>query len=323
MLKLILGRDKFSAYSRYQRADIVVWNGRNFRGNEGALAEFVKIFELCANPLLCSFMHKPIYCVGASVWPLRGRLAKYILRITFNRCQKVWLREKSSLSNTQLLGSKLHTDNLSLLPDLSFYMLNKYVETILSNPQHREVKQNMVSLTLVGRKEISSDVAYFNYIDQVAEAINFLHKQGKIVQVVPQVTYSLEPFHTELELIVNKLSTSENLLILDKVSRLEQLVEIYNQSSLLIASRMHSAIFAASCGTPVIALSYDSGGKWSILRELNIQEDCILDISTLRPGHLVRALQAKLNITPRNNKNIIQLYADQISHELSSVTTIK
>ena len=43
---------------------------------------------------------------------------------------------------------------------------------------------------------------------------------------------------------------------------------IYSRLDFLIATRLHSAIFALAVETPIVAIAYDEGGKWGILDRL-------------------------------------------------------
>jgi len=314
MLIFFIGKKRFEVLKLYRSADCIIWNGRNFRGAGSLISEFMKVFELCANPLLCLVLNKPIYCVGASIWPIRGRFTKLLLKRTLGACNIILVREAASIS---ILNEIIDVNEKVIkIPDLSFFMLDKY----LDRPLICEQKNNVVSITLVGKKEIPNKDTYERYLAEIAQVIRYLSFQGIGVQIVPQVTYRLEAIHEEIQYLDDVLKIENLFKVCDPPKTLEQLVEIYQKSIFLIASRMHSAIFALSSGTSVIALSYDSGAKWSILKELSLPTNSLKSIDELEQGWLLNRVKSQLaqGIENKINNNV-SVFAREIREQLELV----
>jgi polysaccharide pyruvyl transferase WcaK-like protein len=57
------------------------------------------------------------------------------------------------------------------------------------------------------------------------------------------------------------------------------LLDVYERTRLLIGTRMHSCVFAMSVGTPFVAIAYDAGPKWDILKQF-WPEEFVFDYSS-------------------------------------------
>jgi len=283
--KIFLNNHQISALKNYIDADIVIWNGRNFRGNTGSgqVSEFMKVFELCGNPLVCMFLGKPVYCVGASVWPMKGRLSKYLMGYVSTCAKRFWLREQRSFKYMQEIVGQNSTD-IAQMPDLSFYELNDIFNL---QPSLKPVNtSSIVALTLVGKKEINNSRLHRNYIDAFSELVSFISEKGFEIRVIPQVTYDEEPYESELMEII-KRNPKAKIVVVDKKLDTEGLLYEYCNANVLVASRMHSAIFAVSAGLPVTAVCYDCGAKWGILDDIMVPHNLILTASSLTSEKLI------------------------------------
>ena len=83
----------------------------------------------------------------------------------------------------------------------------------------------------------------------------------------------------------------EKITIIQGEPKVRDLLGIYAQLDFLVATRMHSAIFASVVQTPLIAISYDDGGKWSILEELGYS-DFIIPYSKVSSSSLIELISS-------------------------------
>ena len=245
-------------------ADLVVWNGRNFR-SDSKNRELYEFWPLLYVPLLAVLLGKKIACIGASIWPVKTKLASKFLKFVLDRTIFLSVREEESFRiSKNLLGPETL---VVLLPDLSL----AYLRSLATTPAGKQIIKKWpekVGVTLVDWKN-NGNIAQENYVKTLTLFCNWLLENGTIsIKIIPQVT-----FHAEDSLAIAHRIRSNSPKAIEIVSdslTVSDLVIRYTQLDVLIATRMHSAIFAVSQGTPTVLIPYDSGGKWAILKYLGV-----------------------------------------------------
>lgn len=271
-----LSNEKQSTLITLQEADYIIWNGRNFRGYT-ILGEILQMLRLLVHPLFCIGLQKPMVCLGASVWDLRSSLSRALLLFVFSRCQLVTLRENFSYNYIQrLMANRKFSTRYMQVPDLSLYMLSQ-----MHVP--RVIPDGLISvtITLVGEREVGDRDLYRAYIEAQKQLVEYLQKtyNARFI-VVPQVIFEAESNTSAIEQVFSGVS-KESYHIINKPLTVAELVAVYRDSQMLIASRMHSAIFALTQGVPVLAIAYDEGAKWNILADMGLSREAVIHMSEL------------------------------------------
>lgn len=258
-------------------AKIIIWNGRNFRGDTW-IKEPYDIFNLLYNPLVGILLRKKIVNIGSSVWPLKNKLSRLMLKYAFKKCDLVTIRENNSYMYLKKISNK--TDNIKLRPDLSFHLLKNL---IADKNIVKDRTSNTIGLTVVDWNN-DGNIVRERYIDSLIQFVRYLIGIGKEVLVIPQVTYKVE----KTDRINNTLKSEfgDKIKFIDEDLDVEGLLKIYAKLELLIATRMHSSIFAQSLNVPAISIAYDHGGKWGILDMLN-SGDSIISITDVTTDLLI------------------------------------
>lgn len=310
---VFLTREQRDRVSLIMSADLIIWNGRNFRGNPNSrFAEFVRISELCINPLICLRMRKPIINFGSSVWQLQSAASRRLLGKVIDKCRAFYLREGVSEVYVKQSIPVESMEVVKRAKDLSFYYLAAQRKKYLSN----NVRRNIVGFTIVGEREIASKKEYNNYIKELAAAMAQVAKLGFQISVVPQVVYSQEPYFKELSLLKNRLPTVE-IIQPDLDGSVEALLKYYSSISILVASRMHSAIYALSMDTPVFPIAYDSGAKWAILEEFGIDPVSVPTVGNVRADAIVDFVKNRCK-SELNNKLVLAAAAQSLTKVFKS-----
>ncbi|HMP85358.1 MAG TPA: polysaccharide pyruvyl transferase family protein [Candidatus Paceibacterota bacterium] len=266
----------------FKKTNFVIWNGRNFR-YDGFIKEPYKFLTLLFNPLVCIILQKPMVCIGASFWKIKNPITLFFAKFVFKRCLFISVRDKESYNNILKIVGLKNKNKIFFYPDLSIYCLKKYIADISS-----EKNNNIIGITIVGDREIKNNNIKYIYIDSVRRLLKHIINNGKSVVVIPQVTNISESNSDVLEQIIDLEDRFKNkILIINKDLNIENLLKEYSKIDVLIATRMHSAIFSLIAKTPVLSIAYDFGPKWGILKYMGVTEDNIIDIVDLSKIDLI------------------------------------
>jgi len=247
-------------------SDMVVWRGTNFRSGTSFLRDAYSTFFWCFQPLACLFMGKPVTCVGVSLWLPRTFVARAIYRMAFRQCIFFAVREEESLGRVRsILGGR--GPEVVLMPDLSFILLKE-----LTGLSSSSTRGDQVGVTIVDRHK--GDSAGRARYTRVMRAIlnEIVSNPATSIVIIPQVTTRSEDASGIIEEILSDLAPRARDRITIGVGEhsIEELVAEYARLDYLVATRLHSSIFALASGTPVFVMRYDEGPQWSILSMLGV-----------------------------------------------------
>lgn len=261
--RFLLPATKRKVLDLISTADIVIWKGKNFR-DYGGLGGINRQLTLLSAGMIATLFSRNVHCVNASVWPMRNRVERYLVRFAFSRCRSISVREPASLSALKQIG--IEDVRHHFAQDLSFYCLRR---TFNATGRRRENIDSLydVSLTIT---QWGGSKAQRVYVDSLRRCLVRLVEAGaRRFAIVPQVTRVAED-NSALTAAVRELLPDGSGISIDIVEGspdISDLLDIYERSSLLIGTRMHSCVFAMSVGTPFVAIAYDAGPKWDILKE--------------------------------------------------------
>ena len=307
---VFLGRpDQKEVISKLKSADYVIWNGRNFRDRRG-FGELYDILCMLISAQMALILGKKVFTVGVSIWPLKLALSRLVLRKTLTKCEMVSVRETSSY---EYATSKLKLKNIRLDPDLSFASM-----PFIGLNEKGAIRKKMF-ITIVDWTE-DGDLVRRNYINAIIKSINWGHKNGLEPVIVPQVHHMWEDYRSILSEIKDVVDVEVMNTSLDH----ESLLSTYREGAILLATRMHSAIFALSERCKVLALSYDSGAKWSILTDAGLNKSYLVKMQELGETDIEDKLSAVLSdnaywklIEPRyrtNKYNVQEVFKEIRNH---------
>lgn len=234
----------------YCRADVVLsCGGGNFYAHHSPSPA---LFWALMAPALGVALGKPVYLLPQSLGPIAGRWQQMLTRLILNRVRQLMVRDSVSLAycRDQLrLRCPLH-----LFPDLAFALQTEPVPAAGQEPLQ-------VGVTVIDRgsqnRRFERQEAYEAAVVQV---LGWLQRErGAVITIFAQC-YGPSPDQDDRAVsrrVAARLTErGVPALVRDDLRDPCALQQAYSRMSLVIATRMHTAIMALSGGTPAIVVSY-------------------------------------------------------------------
>ncbi|MCI2429972.1 polysaccharide pyruvyl transferase CsaB [Candidatus Acetothermia bacterium] len=185
-------------------------------------------------------LSKPVYFLGQGIGPLRSAHSEHWAARTLRKAQLILLREEASYEWAR--RQKIAQGRLLLGEDLALLYDSH------PHPLPSPYKGEGIRLALSLRPGLSPQ-----NLEELCCALETLQKK------LPIDGWALLPFHPAqdepvLSAVARALGSSASLAHAVSPAHLLQVIE---ESDLLIGMRLHSLIFALLTGTPFYALSYD------------------------------------------------------------------
>jgi colanic acid/amylovoran biosynthesis protein len=241
---------------------------------------------------------KPVFFFPQSFGPFYNSVAPVMLRrILENRnVKKIFAREDVSLHLLQGLLRQKDQGKLDICPDMAFSLEMR--EEGVGPPARLNLPRPIVALTVrewdfPGRSHPEKRQLRENYLQALEKACETIYRnwKGSIV-IFPQAR---GPGIFENDRIISmklweKVRTSVpegHLAVVDLPDLLppSSIVNLLAQVDLLIATRFHSAIFAALARTPFISIGYQAKSLGT-LKNLGL-ETFSIDISEISPDRIM------------------------------------
>ncbi len=241
----------------YSDADVVVGCPGSTFANTGKYGfPFLMSAWTVAFALL---LRKPFFVMPQSIGPFRHNWERALLRALYRRAKAVLLREPESLRLAQSLN--LSPAKVHLVADLAFAFAESdsnvgepFVEWVCGLPRP------IIGVTVVNK--LVSQISYSawdRYESCVARALSeFQLAHGGTVVFFPQVTgpTSKEDDRVAAQRIAALMDPSCSVHVVNRRLGPSVLREAYGEADLVVATRMHSAIFAMSVLVPTLLLQH-------------------------------------------------------------------
>lgn len=279
-------------YDAYLDADLVVAvSGNQFfsSGRYGwpllAIALSVKLAEI---------FKIPAYIMPQSIGPLRSRWERWLLRYSYAKARKIFIRDLQSMRLVQ--DVQLPPTRVKFTPDPAFTLDPASQAEALSILQKYGYHPEIPSM---GVTVIASMPSYLdpqkitNYYRSLAEGLsNFANHRGVhlffFYQVIGPSSHEDDRIATR-EVIRLLRTDEEKIHLVPEILSPAQLKACYGVMDIFLASRLHSGIFSMSMGVPTIFVGYLSKTR-GVLETLDLEQN-LLELDVLSP----EALLAKLD----------------------------
>jgi colanic acid/amylovoran biosynthesis protein len=242
-----------------QGADLVVAvSGNQFL----SMGKYGWPFPITAFPIWAAlFLKKPLYIMPQSIGPFKRGWERWIFRQLYSRARLVFLRDQVSLE----LAHKLHLnpERFMFSPDPAFALpgaIRQEAEQILSCYQYHadEPSIGITVITLMTRALDPKTIQQY-YKDLLSGLLYLVQQTGAKVYIFNQVTgpTSMEDDRKAGSVLLDLLPEGQkNFIMVDEELSPAQLKACYGCMDLVIASRLHSGIFAMGAGVATLTIGY-------------------------------------------------------------------
>jgi len=243
-------------------------------------------------PLLATILDKPFMIYSVGVGPLFTKMGKHYTRLAFEQSWLTTVRDKESKKLLEDLGIK---KKLHLTADPSFCLDISTKEHIQSLIKEEGLSLSNSPLIGVSVREWIFNCQPEKYVEKIAHALDvMIEKQRLQVLFIPfqKQKNPLENDYQILEKIRNFMKHKDGITILKQNYSPNEIAGIISLCDVVLGMRLHSIIFAASTGVPVVSLAYDPKVR-HIMKEIKC-ENYILDINSFTSSELVSLLEVAL-----------------------------
>lgn len=285
---------KAYALCELKQASLVIARGGQYLHNEsGRIRGMIYLCRMLLNIAIPIWLNKPTIVLGLSFGPVHGDVARWMVRTTIRACRYVVVREALSADFLRTLGI---SSNVLTAPDLAFLTVPSKTPTVCSMlPKRHHIAVTAINWSFPGHNRPQQ--ALENYVDAVFDTLVKCHIQYGLTPVlVMQVTAQHHGQHdypviTGLYERLRSAGVPAHLVSEDLTPG--ELVFLYGQCDLVLATRLHSIILAACGGTPSVAIRYQGFKTQGIMNELGLEEHTH-DINSLSSEALLNSISQVL-----------------------------
>jgi len=233
---------------------------------------------------IAAHFRKRVVLAGHTIGPLRGGVARAMLRTVINQSEaQVFVRESESAKFLRELG--VPEVQIHMTSDTAFALDADGVDLLRDRPTGGTgitVRQ----WAFPGME--NTDSLYRNYITAVANYARHRKSHGQRVILIAQVTGPTRAEDDRIACEDVRKATGPGVIdeIIEGPKAPNEWIELYSSLTVVVATRLHSAIFALIATTPTVVISYGIKAD-AIMRDRGRASDC-LPIAGVTADALIR-----------------------------------
>ncbi|PVW15139.1 polysaccharide pyruvyl transferase family protein [Marixanthomonas spongiae] len=288
VLGRILGGKQFQAIQDIKKSDLILIKGGQFIYNEREDLRGNLFLWRTLQPIKTAhLLKKKVIIMGQSFGGFASEKSEKIAAKYLAYCDKIFVRERVSYNFIEKYDLDFKT---KVIPDLAFY-LKKKIDDTLSIKLSSNKKYLGITMVNWNFPEAENPVqAKENYIKSIIETCIYAHENYGLTPIfIPQVTVKHHG-ESDIDIIktVNKALISKNVKVefYTKDLSVYEMMALYKKCELLIGTRLHSCILAASVATPILPIRYQGFKTQGVVDELG-QKNLLLDIHNLTAKELI------------------------------------
>lgn len=271
-------------------SDLFVSKGGSFLYSLGGIRGDVSLFKLLVPFWIASRSGTRTIILAQSLGPFNTKFSEWMMRYTLRYIDRVYLRERVCMRYLRFLTAA-ELSKIADCPDLAFSLVSEGYD-----PLDIDYSGSPVGLTIVNHQFKHGD-ARARYIDAIIESVSNLANRWPDAKfyVFPQVLSRHVDGSVDLQFArfiaqecASRTGITLQVLAGDHDPRVLQ--QSYARMRCFLATRLHSAIFAASVGVPTIVFGYHGSKAEGIWEDLGFPE-LFFDIERISLPDLERALE--------------------------------
>lgn len=216
------------------------------------------------NVLLARLVSKPVVMLPNSVGPFRTRIGRVLSRVALNNCLFVLIRDQQSyriVQDLRVKSAKIVTWDTALLFDVSS-------DKSGSNHSLIGVSSGLYSHSLSGKKMGEYISAHAIALDKVVEVL------GVSVVFLPHYVSGFSNDDLQISKAIRDRMVHRDKATIVDAGSVEEFKSLIGGVDLLVSSKMHPCILAASSYVPSLCVAYDHK-QTSFFASLGMEKDVI------------------------------------------------
>lgn len=273
--------------AEFERADLVVLGAGNWI-TDLALDLFRGPIPLLALYVFLAQLHRvPVMLYGLSSIQLRRVWAQDLTTWVVRTVDVATVRDRETFDHLSALAER---DDIEQLPDPALGGRPDPLadaQAVLRRALPDAGRARPIAVGVRALDRVLPEREWNRVREALLEACRSLLEHHPIV-FVPQCTHPESDDRVEAAWYAERLGSSRVGLVEERLHP-EALMAVYAECSLMIAIRLHAAVFAVTVGTPTLAIDY-LPKVGSFMEGLGLEADC-LDPATISGPALVRRAQ--------------------------------
>lgn len=213
---------------------------------------------------LAKFHNKKVMVYANGVGPIDGKMNRLWTKRILNKADLITLRDEDSRIFLEEL--KVKNENIYVTADPVFNLNPTASEKVLEILKGEAIPHNEPLIGVSLRDWKDSD----NLIENMAQAIDYIvEKHNTNIILIPM------HYPEDLEIgnrVLGKVNNNSTYILSNKYD-VEDIMGIIKNLEIIIAMRLHSLIYAASQGTPMVGIVYDPKIE-GFLKSINMDYMC-------------------------------------------------
>lgn len=286
---LIAFSSKKDLVREMQRSDLIISSGGGCFWSNRKFFPGPMFFQNYFHVKLACILKRPLIFFPQSLGPFQNSVAPRVLKdvLVADNVLKIFVRERASFDFiSNLLRQNDINEKVTICPDLAFY-LHKGGHRLISSGDIN-LPRPIVAVTLrewdfpevkSKKNKVKRKKAYLSAFKEVCQ--NIYRMRGGSIIIFAQAR---GPGDFENDIYISRSLFKElrggvpdkHLLFIDLPAAVSpyHIIDILSQVDLIIATRLHSAIFALISGVPAISVEYQPKSK-GVMELLELERYCV------------------------------------------------
>src|SRR5665213_2024921 len=260
---MVLPREDRAFFHALADADVVVAKGGSYLHSLGGLGEAIYLWRMLYPLRVAHAYRRRTVLLGVSFGTSYSIPTKAMLRRTLRSRTRIYARERISLAFAEAqLG--IDPEDLHLIPDVAFLTSSEVPE----RPTGNDLRIG-VTVRYSRFPGSAAAPAWERYTEALRGVLGDLLRRSPRARVVfiPQVLEDI-PLARE---IAAGLADPDRVEVIDADLSIEELLGLYGGLEILIGTRLHSIILAATAGVPFVHISVEHAKSQGTLEMLGME----------------------------------------------------